>query len=90
MFGKGKQKGTVRFSVRDGGVRQAEVAGDFSAWRPVAMKKQKSGEFVATIEARPGTYQYKFILDGQWAVDPDNPELAANCHGTYNSVAVVK
>ena len=88
MFSKGSKKGTIRFSVRNGQVKKAEVAGDFSGWRPVAMKKQK-GEFVALVPAEPGSHQYKFLLDGQWMIDPDNDQVVPNDLGSYNSVAEI-
>lgn len=87
MFAKGSKKGTIRFSVRDGAVKKAEVAGDFNGWRPVAMKKQKGGEFVALVPAKAGACEYKFLLDGQWALDPDNDQVVRNDFGSYNSIA---
>jgi len=87
MFARGRKKGTVRFSVSpDGAVRQAFVAGEFSGWQPVRMRKQKGGEMVAVVPVPEGAGEYKFILDGEWTADPDNVCVAINPFGTVNSV----
>lgn len=91
MYGKGRKKGAVRFSVHaNGGAKSVAVVGTFSDWKPVRMRKQKDGSFVANVEAQPGSYEYKFIIDGNWVVDPDNGAWALNPYGTLNSVAVVE
>jgi len=91
MYTKGRKKGTIRFKVRAGaGTGKAAVAGDFSNWKPVSMRRQRDGSFAATVLVPPGRHEYKFILDGDWAHDTDVPEVAMNCHGTFNSVAVME
>ncbi len=91
MHGKGRKKGTIRFAVQPGdGPGPVAVAGTFNDWKPLRMRKQKSGLFVANVEAQPGSHEYKFIIDGQWTIDPDNGAWALNPYGTLNSVAVVE
>ena len=90
MFSKGQKKGTVKFAIKSAnGCKKVQVAGDFSNWRPVEMRKQKDGAFVATVPVGNGNHEYKFILDGEWVVDPDNNAWALNPYGTLNSVAQV-
>ena len=90
MVTKGRRKGTTRFSVKPGdGARKVCLAGDFNGWTPAAMRKQKDGLFAATLSLDPGCYDYKFVVDGQWVVDPDNSTLTINPFGTFNSVAEV-
>jgi 1,4-alpha-glucan branching enzyme len=90
MYGKGQKTGAVRLSIRaDSGARNVVVVGSFSDWKPVRMRKQKDGSFVANVEVAPGSYEYKFIIDGNWLVDPDNSAWALNPYGTLNSVMVV-
>ena len=38
----------------------------------------------------PGTYQYKFVIDGVWCADPENLDCVQNDLGTLNSVVTVK
>ena len=91
MFQNGGKKGTVRFSVRpNGGVKKVHLAGSFNDWKPVAMRKQKDGSYVCLATISPGTYEYKFIVDGEWMVDPDNGAWALNPYGAMNSVAKVE
>lgn len=90
MFRKGTKKGTIRFSLKPAvAVRKVEVAGDFNDWALLEMKKQKGGSFAVTVNAPPGAYEYKFIIDGDWQVDPDHSSWALNPFGTLNSVAQV-
>ena len=88
MFTRGQKNGTIQFTLKPGnGTKKVQVAGDFTDWRPVDMRKQKTGSFAATVPVPPGAHEYKFILDGQWVVDPDNNAWACNPFGTLNSVA---
>lgn len=91
MYAKGRKKGTVRFKVgTDKGTRKVSLVGDFNAWEPLVMRKQKDGSFAATLAVAPGRHEYKFVLDGDWTHDPDVPEMVMNSYGTFNSVAVVE
>jgi len=86
MFQKVRKSGTVRFSLRAvAGVRKACLAGDFTGWQPVAMRK-RNAVFSITLPVQPGRHEYKFILDGRWQTDPDHSRWAANAYGTVNSV----
>ena len=89
MVKRGRRKGTFRFTLSaNGEARKAFVAGDFTGWEPVAMRK-RSGVFGVTAALPPGCHQYKFILDGQWVEDPDNSDWAVSDMGTINSVVAV-
>lgn len=37
------------------------------------LDKQLDGKFVVTMELDPGTYEYKFIVDGVWRIDGQQP-----------------
>lgn len=90
MFSKGQKKGTIKFAIRPSdGVKTVMLAGNFNDWTPAAMKKQKDGSFAVTVALAGGSHEYKFIVDGQWIVDPDNNNWAMNPYGTLNSVAVI-
>lgn len=90
MFKKGVKKGTVRFSLKiDSPAKCVELVGDFTHWKPEPMKKGKAGEYAATVTLNSGTYEYKFLVDGNWMTDPDNSAWAVNPYGSMNSVAQV-
>jgi hypothetical protein len=42
------------------------------------------------VKLAPGTYQYKFVIDGTWCADPECADFVQNEHGTLNSVITVK
>ena len=91
MFEKVRnKKDNVKFAITPSDrVVKAQIAGDFSRWKAQPMRKQKDGSFSCTITLPKGTYEYKFLLDGQWVVDPDNNAWAMNPYGTVNSVAQI-
>lgn len=90
MFAKGIKKGTVRFTIRPSAkAKQAFLAGSFNQWKPVTMLKQKDGSFAVTVPVSAGVHQYKFVVDGQWIVDPDHKLCAPNPYGTANSIVKV-
>ena len=65
------------------------VAGSFNDWDPnfTQMKyDSESGKFVSEIKLAPGTYKYKFVVNGVWGLDSDNDNVSANDFGTLNSV----
>ncbi len=90
MYEKGSRKGTVRFVVKARpNARMAAVAGEFNLWKPLTMRRLKDGSFAATVAIKPGRYEYKFILDGDWVHDTDVPGVVMNRFGTFNSVAII-
>jgi len=91
MFQNGKKKGSITFSVvAPNGAKEVGIAGDFTSWKPLAMKKQKTGRFAVAVALQPGVYEYRFIIDGQWMADPDHNHWAQNPFGTFNSVAQIQ
>jgi 1,4-alpha-glucan branching enzyme len=86
------KKRTVSFEYFDPAARVVTLAGDFNGWDPQArpLKRDAGGLWKGTVRLAPGTYQYKFVVNGErWEVDPVNPDQAPNEHGSFNSVRVV-
>lgn len=91
MIEKGPKKGTVKFTFKANNVvKDAYVAGDFTNWQPQKMRRQKDNSFVVVLPAGKGEHQYKFVVDDQWLVDPDNERRCVNSLGTLNSIAIVE
>lgn len=64
------------------------VAGSFNQWDPTSIPMvEKKGTYSATLDLEPGIYEYKFVIDGVWTLDP-NPERdwTQNGLGTLNSL----
>jgi len=54
--------------------KKVALAGSFNNWNPdeLIMEKTTDGwEFPYVLGA--GNYEYKFVVDGKWITDPDNP-----------------
>jgi len=65
------------------------IAGDFNDWDPKARRmkdKNSDGNYTTTMLLKPGEYQYKFIIDGHWSIDPECDEWVPNTMGSINSV----
>ena len=83
----------VKFTVHADKGKAVYLAGEFNNWDPTARKmayKARSGVYTATVKLAPGSYQYKFVIDGTWCADPENANAVANDQGTFNSVITVK
>jgi 1,4-alpha-glucan branching enzyme len=90
MFTQGQAEGTITFCfTASSGTQEVSVAGTFSQWNPVAMKKLRGGSFAVTIPIPPGRHEYRFIVDGRWTTDSDNANHVANPYGTFNSIVQV-
>ena len=84
---------SVTFTLHGEKGRAVYLAGEFNKWDPTAKKmayKVRSGIYTATVKLAPGSYQYKFVIDGTWCADPENVNAVPNSHGTFNSVVEVK
>jgi chromosome partitioning protein len=86
----------VVIQYRDADARDVRIAGDFNGWVPDKAVRSESadagGERVWTkvLELPPGTYQYRYVVDGDWCEDPSNPNRAPGRVGERNSVLVVR
>jgi 1,4-alpha-glucan branching enzyme len=67
------------------------LVGDFTHWqeKPISMIKRSDGVRTTTVELPPGTYHYRFLVDGEWRDDPENTMRIPNPYGSENSVRVV-
>ncbi len=71
--------------------RQIAVAGSFNGWDHAALPMTRAAdEWRATIPlSAPGTYEYKFVIDGEtWITDPDRPETADTAVGSNSLLRI--
>jgi chromosome partitioning protein len=84
----------VRF--RDARAGDVRIAGDFNGWVPDrgvrSLIASEGGDRVWTkvLTLAPGTYQYRYVVDGEWREDPTNPESAPGPTGQPNSILMVR
>jgi 1,4-alpha-glucan branching enzyme len=64
------------------------VAGSFNNWQPDAapMQSRAVGLWTIELELPPGTYEYRFVVDGCWCDDPNATETTPNLFGGHNGV----
>jgi hypothetical protein len=63
------------------------LAGDFNEWSPNTFAmRYEDGEWILSVNLSPGKHLYKFIVDGNWMLDPANKLWEKNEHNTGNSV----
>lgn len=86
------KKKTVAFEYFDPGATVVTLTGDFLGWDPKGrpLKRDAGGLWKVTLRLAAGTYQYKFVINGErWEEDPLNVHRVPNEHGSFNSVRVV-
>jgi hypothetical protein len=63
------------------------LSGEFNNWSETAYLMKKEGdEWVFSVHLSPGKHLYKFIVDGNWVIDPGNKLWEQNEQNTGNSV----
>ncbi|MGD8629054.1 MAG: glycogen-binding domain-containing protein [bacterium] len=72
--------------------KKVYISGEFNDWAADAdaMTKGDDGIWRITLSLAPGQYEYKFVVDGTWMEDPDNPESVADPFGGNNSLLTVE
>ncbi len=67
------------------------LAGSFNDWSEKAYKMKKTDMgWTYKVWLSGGKHHYKFIIDNEWLVDPDNPVKEYDEYGNINSVVMVK
>jgi len=66
-----------------------QIAGDFNEWVPEYLdftESQGKPLWHKTISLRPGSYEYKYLVDGRWMPDPANDTTVKDAYGGVNSL----
>jgi serine protease AprX len=84
------ENGELVFWYHNDAAQRVALAGDFNGWSPSEtwFARQASGMWRAALPLLPpGTYQYKFVVNGErWLDDPGNSLKLEDQHGGFNSV----
>jgi 1,4-alpha-glucan branching enzyme len=85
-----RTNGVVEFRFFRADAANVAVAGDFTQWqqRPIAMRPEGNGWWVARVPLEAGEYRFRYVADGQWFTDfaAHGVELKKQ---TWNSVLLV-
>lgn len=79
---------SVEFSLVAPDAKEVFLVGDFNNWNGEGyrMKKFKDGICKKKVKLKPGRYEYRFIVDGNWWTDPRSNDTCPNAFGTQNSI----
>ncbi|MCU0665529.1 MAG: glycogen-binding domain-containing protein [Candidatus Omnitrophica bacterium] len=82
---------TVEFKLYAPSAKCVSLAGNFNNWDTGSIKAKKGikGSWMIKKSLKPGRYEYKFFVDGNWVNDPSSSNIA-NSFGTQNSIIEVK
>jgi beta-lactamase regulating signal transducer with metallopeptidase domain len=84
--------GTTVFHIPgSAGAKIVAIAGSFNGWNQSQFLFARiDDEWVCRINLPPGRYLYKFVIDGNWIVDPGNDVTEGDGRGNLNSVLTVE
>jgi len=88
---KGAKKAII-FTIEAPPNARVQIAGDFNGWSPEVLNytdDHGNPAWQKFFSLPPGTYQYKYLVDGQWITDPGNKETIDDSLGGANSVVSV-
>ncbi len=81
----------VKFCFDAPEANSVTLAGNFTNWeeKPLLLKKTRKKVWEKDVNLKPGKYEYKFIVDGNWVNDPNNSNKNWNSFGTENSIVEI-
>ncbi len=82
----------VMFTLEAPPNARVQIAGDFNGWKPEVLDFLDSfgkPAWQKLVALQPGSYQYKYVVDGQWIIDPTNDQTVDDLIGGTNSVVDV-
>jgi 1,4-alpha-glucan branching enzyme len=78
----------VTFQLNADAGSQVCVAGTFNKWSATAHKLKHNGKggYSLSMLLPPGRHEYKFLVNGQWQLDPNCARQVGNAFGSRNCV----
>lgn len=82
----------IEFSFEDPHAQSIFIAGSINEWNTTSdpLQKDEDGVWKIVLQLPEGKYSYKFIVDGNWLFDQDNPDVEDDGYGGSNSVVEVR
>jgi hypothetical protein len=78
----------IRVHLRD--VTRAEIAGDFTDWKPVALERLRAGWWYQVLHVPPGVHRVQLRLDGgAWQSPPGLPRADDGPGGPSGTLVVL-
>ncbi|MDI6759074.1 MAG: AAA family ATPase [Candidatus Omnitrophota bacterium] len=79
----------IAFSVFAPEAKEVFLAGEFNSWKlkkEAKMELDSAGVWRKTLTLQNGSYRYRFIVDGDWIEDGNNPSKENNPYGSIDSI----
>ena len=78
----------ILFSYDDKNAQSVFLVGTMNDWNQTInpMKKDENGIWKIILKLEEGKYAYKFVVDGDWAFDQENPNFEDDGFGGSNSI----
>lgn len=80
-----RAKFAVQVGYRNANASSVKLAGEFNNWSGEPMRRVGAGEWQSMLHLREGEYAYKFVVDGEWLLDPENSDKKT-VNGVENSM----
>jgi chromosome partitioning protein len=82
----------ITLTLRAPEAKEVYLAGEFNNWKldDNSRMEQNNGCWSKRISLNSGKYRYRFVIDGHWSEDPNNPSKQVNPYGTMDSLLEVK
>ena len=83
----------VMFFMEAPDAGQVTLVGEFNGWMPEtapSLERDEKGVWRGRLTLPPGDYQYKYLIDGEWILDPENPLQIIDKNGIINSLIKVR
>jgi chromosome partitioning protein len=83
---------TVVFSLLAPDAKEVFLVGEFNNWAKDENSRLENinGLWAKDLNLKKGSFRYKFVVDGNWIADPDNPSQVKNPYGEMDSIIKVK
>ncbi len=81
----------ITFRYSDCYAQKVYLSGTMNEWNPSStpLYRDEQGNWGLYLRLKPGRYEYKFIVDGQWTADPENRKVCPDGYGGLNSVLII-
>ncbi len=81
----------VVFSVLAPDAKEVHITGDFNHWKldNATRMEQDNGAWRKKLNLSAGKYHYRFVIDGKWVEDANNPIREVNPYGSMDSLIEV-
>lgn len=82
----------VVFQILAPEAKEVYLAGDFNNWslnEDSKLQKREEGVWFKRLSLNSGRYRYRFVIDGNWQRDLQNPNTEPNPFGGLNSLLII-